>query len=138
MNNADKFLLITKRIKETNPKTRNGIEAQLKMIDFYREKTDKLDKVTLSTINTHDFEKELKNKSILLSKFNILTKKGIVKGLETHDYAPELNRLHLNNGSIIFVYGTTEINEAITKICNKYSLDKIRTATKQKTRLTWI
>lgn len=121
-----------KQIKEqlkTAPKT--GVyklkETKKEMLNFYGSKLKDLEKVSEETFKKHCFVSELIKRCEQKERRSYIPKlKKIIKGLERHVYAPELNELQTIKGNVYKTPQKTEIDNAIEFIVFNNSISKIR------------
>ena len=128
----EKLNYIKNEIKNT-PK--NGIykieEIKKEVLDFYINKKEMLENVSFENLKNYSFVSEILKKSELKEKLsftkNILDR---VYRLETHSFAPELNRLNfINNKGVIIEVKTpqkTTIDESVCYLIESFSLIQIK------------
>lgn len=128
----EKLNYIKNEIK-TAPKT--GIykikETSKEVLDFYTNKKEVLEKVSFEQLKKYSFVSEIlikcESKEKLSFTKNILDR---VYRLETHSFAPELNRLNfINNKGVIIEVKTpqkTTIDESVCYLIESFSLIQIK------------
>lgn len=82
-------------------------EGKKNRLDYYRTNIDKLENLNKQHLNNFNFEHEVKRIDIKLKR---------IDKLEIHAFAPELNKLHLKDGTCIKASGKITINECLELI----------------------
>jgi hypothetical protein len=109
----DKVKKIAEMIRAVKVSGRFVNESKNALIEFYCvQQKDKLDKLDIDKIITHNFKDEVATGALRLRKKAEIKKK--VSKLERHAYAPELNKLHFKSGKTFPVRGITELEDALT------------------------
>ena len=119
-------------IKEINltPQHNMFIKKAIKdKITFYNKTRLKLKDVSGVAIINHNFQTETIKRGEYLEKIHFINKylKKYIKGIEVHNYAPELNKLQFsNNFKPIKIPQITSIEEAIETIAKRYYLSALK------------
>ena len=79
-------------------------EGKKNRLEYYKTNIDKLESLSKQDLNNFNFEHEVKRIDLKLKK---------IDKLEIHVYAPELNKLHLKDGSYIKASGKITINDCL-------------------------
>ena len=99
MNTLDYIINEISTVENYNKHIKNAKEIK---ITFYKNNLSKLNKIPKETILKHNFSGEVLNLGELLEKKDIISK--IIKSkkikIETHKYAPELNKVTIIGKSI--------------------------------------
>ena len=119
-------------IKEINltPQHNKFVKKAIKdKISFYNKTRLKLKGISAVAIINHNFQTETIKRGEYLEKLHFINKylKKHIKGIEVHNYAPELNQLHFsNNFKPIKIPQINSIEEAIETIAKKYSVISLK------------
>lgn len=98
---------LLEKIVERIKRIKGNKEAKQDRLAYYRANKHRLKDLCLQDLHDFRFEEEVR---IFQNKYDLLKK---AEKLERHKYAPELNRLHLKNGTSISVPGCTSIGQAV-------------------------
>lgn len=106
-------------------------KAKIERLQFYKDNLSKVDQMQPEKINKYSFNVEIINHAYNLRKAALLPKiiKQVIK-LESHIYAPELNKLHFTKNRFISVPGKIDIPSALTFLINTMTLDQLSELTK--------
>lgn len=102
-------------------------ETKKEMLNFYTKEKERLEKVPIEEMRKYSFISELLQKCEQKEKAS-KTKQVLnrVKGLERHEYAPEMNKLVFNNDEVFSVPQIKTIEKAVEVFINKSSLSQIK------------
>jgi hypothetical protein len=118
----DKLNYIIKEIESLKPFNIYVKKAIKERKEFYNNTADNLENIPFETIKRYCFLSEVLRKAEIIEKqkfYKILLNKAIK--LETHQNAPELNKLHFKRRKIDTPKATT-ITDAISQIISNTSL----------------
>lgn len=104
-------------------------QAKAERIEKYTSQRDYLENsITIETIEKHNWAIEVLHTAFHLEKLDYWHKKvaHLIKGLERHSYAPELNTLYFINGKQIKVSQCNTIEQAQSKLINSLSIEQIK------------
>ncbi len=121
----NKLEYINKEIESLKPFNKYMKQAIKERKQFYKDKASLLEAITIENIKKYSFKAEVLKRAEVLEK-QIFAPKLLdkVTKLETHQNAPELNRLHFRNHHINVPQAKT-IAEAIAQIISNKSLDRL-------------
>lgn len=121
----EKLKYINKEIESLKTFNKYMKQAIKERKQFYKDKASLLEAITLENIKKYSFKAEVLKRAEILEKQNFAPKllDKVIK-LETHQNAPELNRLHFRNHHINVPQAKT-IAEAIAQIINNNSITSI-------------
>lgn len=126
---SEKIDYIIKEI-ELTPQHNKFIKKAIKDKRSYYYKTRlKLKHVSAVAIINHNFQAETIKRGEYIEKLDFINNylKKHIKGIEVHNYAPELNKLHfINNFKPIKIPQIISIEEAIETIAKKYYLSALK------------
>ena len=118
----EKLKYIINELNNIKPSNKYVFEAIIERKQYYNDTAHMLENVTEKQIKDFCFLSEVLRKAEIIEKqkfYKILFNKAIK--LETHQYAPELNKLHFKSRKIDTPKATT-ITDAITQIIYNNSL----------------
>jgi hypothetical protein len=118
----DKLKYIINELNSIKPSNKYVSEAIKERKEFYNNTAEQLENIPFETIKRYCFLSEVLRKAEIIEKqkfYKILLNKAIK--LETHQNAPELNKLHFKRRKIDTPKATT-ITDAITQIITNTSL----------------
>lgn len=121
----EKLNYIIQELNRVNKYNKFVIEAVNERKKFYSNSLDKLENIPFEKIKNFSFISEALRKAEDLEKLNFAPKilDKVIK-LETHQYSPELNKLHFKN-HFVQVPQVTTIAEAITQIIKSNSITSL-------------
>jgi hypothetical protein len=122
--------LIENKIKSIKENTRFIQIAKSKRLEYYKENLNKVNALSLETIENHNFKLEVFEAAIKIEKLYYFEKYKykLISGLERHAYAPELNKIHFRGDSVeVKTPNCTSIDDAIKYIIINQSLEQIKT-----------
>ena len=128
LNKMDRLNYIIHELKQA-PTT--GIfkvkETKREMLSFYTKEKERLYDIPLEQIQKYSFISELLQRCEQKEKAS-KTKQILarVKGLERHEYAPEMNKLIFNNDEAFYVPQVKTIEKDVEVFISKSSLTKIK------------
>ena len=122
----NKLEYINKEIESLKPFNKYMKQAIKERKQFYKDKASLLEAITLENIKKYSFRAEVLKRAEVLEKLNFAPKllDKVIK-LETHQNAPELNRLHFRNHHINVPQAKT-IAEAIAQIIQNSSINSLK------------
>ena len=118
-------------ISEINTTPINGIykakQCIKEKIDFYTNSINKLESISMEQIRKYSFVSEVLILSENKEKETFINKvlKQVVS-IETHKFAPELNKLHFKNETFVKVPQITTIDEAIAQYIKGNSINQLK------------
>ena len=118
-------------IKEINTTPITGIykakQCIKERIDFYTNSINKLESISMEQMRKYSFVSEVLTLSENKEK-ETFTKKVLkqVVSIETHKFAPELNKLHFKNETFVKVPQITTIDEAIVLYIKSNSINQLK------------
>ena len=122
----ENLTLVTEKIQAVNAAHKFMNKAKKLRLAYYKENFYRISHLSAHTILDHNFEREILDYSIELEKTEFVNRK-LKKhiGLETHLYAPELNKIHIFSTEIKAAR-ITEISEAIKYLIRFFSLNDLQ------------
>ena len=136
MENVQKLELIKKSINSANVFDTFGKKAKKQKIEYYSNRINDLNSLSIEQIKKHNFNTEIINFAYELKKLNLVDKKLYknIIGIEVHKYAPELNKVLFNNNIEIKCNNVTNLDSAIKYIVQNLSLEQIENLIKETTK----
>lgn len=93
----------------------------------YTEQSEFVETITEAKLKAHAFISDVLTLSERKERKSYTAKvTKIVKGLERHTYAPEMNALHFNSGRVFVVPQATTVEEGVERMLNTVSISRIR------------
>ena len=128
MTNNEKLTFIKEAINKTYCKNKLANKAKIQRFDFYTENINRLENISIEDLKKHRFDIEVINLAFELEKLDFVTKRVFkkIKGIEVHNYAPELNKIILTNGYNIAAPQITDIEKALLFITKSFSLTQLK------------
>lgn len=124
--NMENLHLVTEKIKAVKASHKFINKAKKLRLAYYSGMCQELSYLSTDTILSHNFERELLDYSNELEKTEFVNRK-LKKhiGIETHLYAPELNKIHIFSAEIKAAR-ITEISEAVKYLIRFFSLSDLQ------------
>jgi len=131
METSQKFEFIKKNINAVHGTGTHIVKAKKERIQFYNDNFNRLVNLSEEQLKVHNFTNEVLNASQMILKRNLLPKlmKKVYR-LETHQNAPELNKLHFTNNEFVKVPQRKTIEDALTCVINTMSLEHLQKLSK--------
>lgn len=125
MDTTFKLEYIIKEINNVRPFNKFISQAIQERKQFYTDTAERLEVIPIENIKKYSFRAEVLKRAEVLEKFTFAPKllDKVIK-LETHQNAPELNRLHFRNHHINVPQAKT-IAEAIAQIIQNSSINSL-------------
>jgi len=118
----DKLKYIINELNSIKASNKYIFEAIIERKQYYNDTAEQLENIPFETIKRYCFLSEVLRKAEILEKQKFIPKLlDKVVRLETHQFAPELNKIHFKNHHINVPQATT-ITDAITQIISNTSL----------------
>lgn len=122
----ENLTLVTEKIKAVNAAHKFMNKAKKLRLAYYSEKCEQLSFLSTDIIQEHNFEKELLDYSVELEKTELVNRKLRKHiNLETHLYAPELNKIHIFSTEIKAAR-ITEIENSIKYLIRFFTLSDLQ------------
>jgi hypothetical protein len=136
MENVQKLELIKKSINSANIFDTFGKKAKKQKIEYYSNRINDLNRLSIEQIEKHNFNTEIINFAYELRKLNLVDKKLYknIVSIEVHKYAPELNKVLFNNNIGIKCNNVTNIEDALTFIVKNLGMEQIENLIKETTK----
>jgi hypothetical protein len=104
--------------------------AKGERIKYYKENENKVDALSVETIEKHNFKLEIFEAAIKIEKLYYFEKYKykLITGIESHAYAPELNKIYFRGKTVeVKTPNCKSIDDAIKYIIINQSLEQIKT-----------
>jgi hypothetical protein len=122
----EKLNYIIKEINNIRPFNKFISQAIQERKQFYKDTSERLENISIEKIKKHCFLSEVLEQSENLEKQNLALKLlDKVVRLETHQNAPELNKIHFKNHHINVPQAKT-IAEAIAQIIQNNTINSLK------------
>jgi hypothetical protein len=122
----EKLNYIIKEINNIRPFNKFISQAIQERKQFYTDTSERLENISIEKIRKHCFLSEVLEQSENLEKLNLAPKLiNKVTKLETHQNAPELNKIHFKNHHINVPQAKT-IDEAIAQIIQNNTINSLK------------